>query len=96
MNDLNEICGKSSKLANKLADLMLDIVSNGKVVEIADKETGEVHAARVTPDAAMLNAIRQFVKDFPPVAQPDTGKLASAIQPGFRKALPFAEEQKAN
>lgn len=95
MNDLNEICGKSSKLANKLVDLLIDVVSNGKVVEIEDKETGEVRAARVTPDAATLNAARQFCKDFPPVAQPDTNALSNAIQPAFRKALPF-EEQKAN
>lgn len=46
-------------LHQALAETFKDILDNGKTA--IDKETGE--AVKITPDAATLGAIRQFLKD---------------------------------
>jgi len=87
-----DIDHKSAKLVDGLADLLLDVVTNGKVVEIVDRQTGEVETARVTPDAAMLNVVRQFVKDFPPLNTPTAGEPRGMLKE-FSKRLPFSPGQ---
>ena len=68
-----------------LAAHFMDILTNGEVVEVKDRETGEVSHVRVPPSAAMMNQIRQFLKD--------NGVEAAATSKRVRNlaaVLPFA------
>lgn len=69
-------------LHKALADTFKDILEDGKTV--IDKETGE--AVKVTPDAATLGAIRQFLKDNGIEAAEGTNSDLQALN---RRALPF-------
>lgn len=82
---------RRAALKSALFDLLLDVVKNGKVVSITDKETGDVEHARVTPDAAILNVARQLVKDFQDDAeQPKLGSGApQGVLAKHLKDLPF-------
>jgi hypothetical protein len=68
-----------------LASTFKDILENGEAV--VDKETGEL--TRITPGAATLNAIRQFLKDNKIEAANGTNKDMNAIA---RMHLPFQSE----
>jgi len=46
-----------------IAAEFMDILTHGEKVKWVDKETGEVHEKRVGISAAMMNQIRQFLKD---------------------------------
>ena len=50
-------------LHKALAEHFADVLVNGEEVKSVDRETGEVTLKRVPPSAAMLNQIRQFLKD---------------------------------
>lgn len=85
---------KSAAIVDALADLLLDVVKNGKVVEVENDETGELIATRVTPDASLLNVVRQFVKDFPPLMTPvnyNTTGMLKQFSKQIDKSLPFAK-----
>lgn len=67
-------------LFDKFAEMLAETLDQGKAV--IDKETGEI--TRVTPDAATLNVVRQFLKDTGTVLQPGTNhkavdKLATSL-----------------
>lgn len=55
-------------LFDKFAELLAETLNEGKAV--IDKDTGEI--VRVTPDAATLNVVRQFLKDTGTMLQPGT------------------------
>lgn len=69
-------------LHKALADTFKDILDNGKTA--IDKETGE--AVKITPDAATLGAIRQFLKDNGIEAAEGTNEDLNRLA---GKALPF-------
>jgi hypothetical protein len=46
-----------------LTDHFLELLQKGRLVEVRNKETGEVTYERLKPDAATYNQIRQFLKD---------------------------------
>lgn len=46
-----------------LAAHFADVLKNGEKVMQTDRETGVITEKRVAPSAAMLNQIRQFLKD---------------------------------
>jgi hypothetical protein len=46
-----------------LTDHFLELLQKGRLVEVRNKETGEVYFERLKPDAATYNQIRQFLKD---------------------------------
>lgn len=70
-----------------LADTFIDLVKNGEVVKVTDKETGEVNALRVTPSAAVLAQARQFLKDNNIEATKANAKLKALAD-----VLPFPTE----
>lgn len=68
-------------LFDAFAEVLREAVVNGKTV--VDKETGEVQ--RVTPDAATLNVVRQFLKDTGTNVVPNTNPVVNDIA----SSLPF-------
>lgn len=50
-------------LHRALADHFADVLVNGEKIQWVDKETGEVRERREPPSPAMLNQIRQFLRD---------------------------------
>lgn len=46
-----------------LAEHFMDVLTKGEIVEVKDRETGEIEHVRAKPSAATLNQIRQFLKD---------------------------------
>ncbi|TCV62298.1 hypothetical protein [Neorhizobium sp. S3-V5DH] len=73
-------------LFDKFAELLSETLDQGKAV--VDKDTGEI--VRVTPDAATLNVVRQFLKDTGTVLQPGTH---SPAVDKIANALPFSGEE---
>ena len=69
-------------LHKALAETFKDILDNGKTA--IDKETGE--AVKITPDAATLGAIRQFLKDNGIEAAEGKNETLNEVA---RRALPF-------
>lgn len=74
-------------IQDALANVLYQIVTKGE--RVLDKETGEV--VTLTPGAAMLAVVRQYVKDHPTVEVP-TANSTSALLAGYvaGKALPFS------
>ncbi len=72
-------------LFDKFAEVLNDTLDNGKAV--VDKDTGEL--VRVTPDAATLNVVRQFLKDTNTNVAPGTHKATNDLA----AKLPFSGEQ---
>ncbi len=70
------------KLHAALAETFTEILNEGKTV--IDKETGE--PVKVTPDAATLGAIRQFLKDNGIEAAEGKSEALNALA---GKSLPF-------
>ncbi|MER8505699.1 hypothetical protein [Mesorhizobium sp. M0571] len=68
-------------LFDTFAKQLDDLLSNGRTV--VDKETGE--AVRITPDAASLNVVRQFLKDTGTKPVPGTNKVVNDLA----SKLPF-------
>lgn len=68
-------------LFDKFAEVLKDTVENGK--SSIDKETGEI--VRLTPDAATLNVVRQFLKDQNIGVAPGTNAVVNSIA----SKLPF-------
>lgn len=62
-------------LFDAFADQLSAILTEGRTV--VDKETGE--AVKVTPDAASLNVIRQFLKDTGTAPVPGTNPVVNDI-----------------
>lgn len=69
-------------LFDKFADLLKETLEDGKAV--IDKDSGEI--VRVTPDAATLNVVRQFLKDTNTTIVPGTNETVNDIA----KNLPFS------
>lgn len=69
-------------LFDKFAELLAETLDQGKAV--VDKDTGEI--VRVTPDAATLNVVRQFLKDTGTQLQPGT---SSPVVDSLASRLPF-------
>jgi ferritin len=67
-------------LFDKFAEVLKDTVENGKTV--VDKE-GELQS--ITPDAATLNVVRQFLKDQNVSVVPGTNDVVNDLA----KSLPF-------
>ncbi|WP_085025253.1 hypothetical protein [Ensifer aridi] len=72
-------------LFDAFADTLKDMIVNGRAA--VDKETGEV--VRITPEAASLNVIRQFLKDNGQTVLPGTNKTVNDIA----SQLPFSGEE---
>ena len=68
-------------LFDAFADQLKTILQDGRTV--VDKETGE--AVQITPDAASLNVIRQFLKDTGTLPAPGTNPTVNEIA----STLPF-------
>ncbi len=73
-------------LFDKFAELLSETLDQGKAV--VDKETGEI---TVTPDAATLNVVRQFLKDTGTVLQSGTNN--EAVNRLRDRELPFSGEE---
>jgi light-regulated signal transduction histidine kinase (bacteriophytochrome) len=73
-------------LFDKFAELLAETLDQGKAV--VDKDSGDI--VRVTPDAATLNVVRQFLKDTGTVLQP--GTTNSAVDK-LAQSLPFGGEE---
>ena len=71
-------------LFDEFANVLKETVVNGKTV--VDKE-GEVHT--ITPDAASLNVVRQFLKDQGVSVAPGTNKTVNDLA----SSLPFSGEE---
>jgi light-regulated signal transduction histidine kinase (bacteriophytochrome) len=78
---------KMDGLFDKFAELLAETLEQGKAV--VNKETGELE--RVTPDAATLNVVRQFLKDTGTVLQPGTSH--EAVERLRNRDLPFNGEE---
>ncbi|QGJ74084.1 hypothetical protein [Sinorhizobium meliloti] len=78
---------KMDGLFDKFAELLAETLDQGKAV--IDKDTGEI--TRVTPDAATLNVVRQFLKDTGTVLQPGTSH--EAVERLRNRDLPFGGEE---
>ncbi|MEY9719266.1 hypothetical protein ABIA22_001756 [Sinorhizobium fredii] len=72
-------------LFDAFATTLKDMMENGRAA--IDKETGEV--VRVTPEAASLNVIRQFLKDNGQSVLPGTNKAVNDLA----ASLPFSGEE---
>ncbi|MDW9519139.1 hypothetical protein GOB43_17905 [Sinorhizobium meliloti] len=72
-------------LFDAFADTLKDMIVNGRAA--VDKDTGEV--VRITPEAASLNVIRQFLKDNGQTVLPGTNKAVNDIA----SQLPFGGEE---
>lgn len=70
-----------ANLFDAFADQLRDLVVDGKTV--VDKETGEV--IKITPDAASLNVVRQFLKDTGTTIAPGTHTVVNDLA----SRLPF-------
>ena len=70
MSDLPPV----GRLKKALIEHLTDTIENGAVVEIVDKETGEVEAARVTCPANVLAVAAKVVKDFHEESGPSAGE----------------------
>src|SRR5574337_631531 len=57
----------------------LDILKNGEEVINIDRETGERTVARCKPSAAMMNQIRQFLKDNNVIAAASSRRMQSIL-----------------
>lgn len=68
-----------------LAEHFMDILTKGEVVEVKDRETGEVTYVRAKPSAATLNQIRQFLKDNGVEVAPTSKRVTN-----LATVLPFA------
>jgi len=68
-------------LFDVFAETLKTMIAEGKAV--MDKETGEL--VRLTPDAASLNVVRQFLKDNGQTVLPGTNKAVNDIA----SQLPF-------
>ncbi|PLP55555.1 hypothetical protein CYK37_30150 [Mesorhizobium loti] len=68
-------------LFDAFAEQLSTILTDGRTV--VDKETGE--AVKITPDAASLNVIRQFLKDTGTAPAPGTNPVVNNIA----QNLPF-------
>lgn len=78
---------KANKLHDKLCDVLTDLMDNGEVVEVE----GEMR--KRPPSAAILNVVRQFLKDNDITGIPVDGTPLNALTQTERKALPFADTQ---
>ncbi|MGN6552071.1 MAG: hypothetical protein ACTHJ3_19575 [Pararhizobium sp.] len=74
-----------ASLFDAFAEVLRDTVVNGKTVE--DKATGEI--VKITPDAATLNVVRQFLKDTGTNIAPGTNPVVNDIA----SRLPFNGEE---
>jgi len=72
-----------------LADDFLELLTKGRLVEVKDRETGEVEVVRMKPDAATYNQIRQFLKD----NHIDTAPGKSKKLLNIAAALPFGDDE---
>ncbi len=68
-------------LFDVFADTLRAMIAEGK--SVIDKETGEV--VKLTPDAASLNVVRQFLKDNGQTVLPGTNKAVNDLA----SQLPF-------
>lgn len=72
-------------LFDQFADILKETLVEGKAV--VDKDSGEI--VRVTPDAATLNVVRQFLKDTNTGIAPGSNETVNDIS----KHLPFNGEE---
>ncbi len=72
-------------LFDAFADTLSKMITDGKAV--VDKETGEV--VHLTPDAASLNVVRQFLKDNGQGVLPGTNSKINDLA----ASLPFSGEE---
>lgn len=78
-----------SLLHAKMAEQFQDILNNGEIVELRNRETGEITHVRVKPSAATYNQIRQFLKDNHIEIAPGKSKPMQNLA----SSLPFAGEE---
>lgn len=62
-----------------------DVLKYGEEITVTNRETGEVRKERVKPSAAMLNQIRQFLKDNGVEAAATSQRMKNIVE-----GLPFA------
>src|SRR5574337_547812 len=62
-----------------LAEHFLDILKNGEEVVSINRETGERIVVRCKPSAAMMNQIRQFLKDNNVTAAASSRRMSSLL-----------------
>lgn len=62
-----------------LAEHFLDILKNGEEVVNINRETGERTVIRTKPSAAMMNQIRQFLKDNNVTAAASSRRMSSLL-----------------
>ena len=76
---------KANKLHEKLCDVLIEVMDQGEIVEV------DGVPVKRRPSPAMLNVVRQFLKDNDITGIPVEGSPLGELTAETRKALPFQE-----
>lgn len=93
MSDKRADAALAGDLHGKLAKLLLDILENGEVIKVVDKETGEVTFKTLTPSPAMVAQINAFLKNNNITVMPGKSKPLVDLSDAFEEFAPPADPE---
>jgi DNA-binding protein YbaB len=80
------------QIQEEFEKLLFRILTEGELVTVTDKATGESTSVRAEPSAATLGVIRAYLKDTPAPAKPVQPGAMSGVLKKFAKDLPFTAQ----